>query len=311
VEVIVAILVGGSVMLLAVAVAQALPQRSRALTQRLEELREYGSDAEAWSERRQRGERRRQVETILTELGTRLRKERQESGELKALLVQAGYRGPAASALFWGIRVGAANVLALAGAALLAAGGAEPLRILLMSLFAGAIGWILPQFQLGRKRAKRMKRLQRALPDALDLLVICVEAGLGLNQAIVRVAEESRNSSQELADELLLLNLEVRSGLEREEAFRNLAERTGVDDIRALCTILIQTEKFGTSVSTALRTQADTMRVIRRQRAEEMAAKATIKIIPPLVFCIFPALFIAILAPAVIEIMKTLGGGVE
>jgi tight adherence protein C len=308
VEVIIVILVGGSVMLLAVAVAQALPQRPRMLTQRLEELRHYGSDRERWAERRQRGERRRQVEAILTEIGTRLRKEPEESGELRALLVQAGYRGPAAPALFWGIRVGAAVGLAVAAAAFLAAAGAEPVRVLFMGLLAGAFGWVVPKFQVGRKRTKRTKRLQRALPDALDLLVICVEAGLGLNQAIIRVAEESRNSSPELADELLLLNLEIRSGLEREEAFRNLAERTGVDDVRALCTILIQTEKFGTSVSTALRTQADTMRIIRRQRAEEMAAKATIKIVPPLVFCIFPALFIAILGPAGIHLYQAFGG---
>jgi tight adherence protein C len=306
--VLIAVLVGGSIMLLTVAVAQLLPQRPRALTQRLEELREYGS-GDAVAGRRLRGERRRQLEEILGEIGARVRQEREESTELRLLLVQAGLRGPGAVGVFWGGRIGLVAVLAVGAAAFLAAGGAEPVRVLFMGGMAGALGWIVPKFRVGRRRAKRMTRLQRALPDALDLLVICVEAGLGLNQAIVRVAEESRNSSPELADELLLLNLEVRSGIEREEAFRHLAERTGVDDIRALCAILVQTEKFGTSVSTALRTQADTMRVIRRQRAEEMAAKATIKIIPPLVFCIFPALFITILAPAGIQIMKTLGGG--
>ncbi len=159
-----------------------------------------------------------------------------------------------------------------------------------------------------RKNA-RQKEMQKALADALDLLVVCVEAGLGLNQALVRVAEEIRHVSVEMSEELVLVNLEIRAGAERQQALRNLAERTGVDDVRALTAILIQTDRFGTSVSTALRTHADTMRTKRRQRAEEAAAKTTIKLIPPLVFCVFPAIFTVILGPAAIQIYRVLVTG--
>ena len=131
--------------------------------------------------------------------------------------------------------------------------------------------------------------MQKALPDALDMLVVCVEAGLGLNQALVRVSEEIDRISPVLSEQLALVNLEIRAGTARDEALRNLAERTGLQDISSLVGMLIQTDRFGTSVAHALRVHAETMRTKRRQRAEEAAAKTTIKMIFPLVFCIFPA----------------------
>jgi tight adherence protein C len=150
--------------------------------------------------------------------------------------------------------------------------------------------------------------MQKALPDALDMLVVSVEAGLGLNQALVRVSEEIYRLSPVLSEQLALVNLEIRAGTSREEALRNLAERTGLQDISSLVGMLIQTDRFGTSVAQALRVHADTMRTKRRQRAEEAAAKTTIKMVFPLVFCIFPALFVVILGPALIQIYKALAG---
>jgi tight adherence protein C len=147
------------------------------------------------------------------------------------------------------------------------------------------------------------------LPDALDLLVICVEAGLGLDQALLRVAQELKHVHPELSDELQLVNFEMRLGKTRIEALRALSERTGVDDIKALVAMLVQTERFGTSVAQSLRVHSDTLRTKRRQRAEERAAKAPVKMVPVLVFFIFPALLVVILGPAVITLSRQLIGG--
>ena len=138
-------------------------------------------------------------------------------------------------------------------------------------------------------------------------MVVCVEAGLGLNQALVRVSEEIERLSPVLSEQLALVNLEIRAGTGREEAFRNMGERTGLDDIKSLMAMLIQTDRFGTSIAQALRVQADTLRTKRRQRAEEAAAKTTIKLVFPLVLFIFPAMFVVILGPALIQIFETLG----
>jgi tight adherence protein C len=150
----------------------------------------------------------------------------------------------------------------------------------------------------------RQHRLRLALPDGLDLLVICVEAGLGLDQALARVSQELRFAHPDLTEELQVVNLEMRVGKTRLEALRELSQRTGLDDIKALVAMLIQTDRFGTSVAQALRVHSDELRMKRRQRAEEMAAKTTVKMVPVLVFFIFPALMVVILGPAVIAIMR-------
>lgn len=170
------------------------------------------------------------------------------------------------------------------------------------------MGWIIPALRVRQRRVARMKDLQLALPDTLDLLVICVEAGLGLNQALVRVAQEIGHVSIIMTEELALTNFEIRAGTPRHEALHRLGDRTGVDDIRSLATMLIQADRFGTSISQSLRVHSDTLRMKRRQRAEEAAAKTAIKMLFPLVFCIFPALFVVILGPAFIDIFTTLGG---
>ena len=173
-------------------------------------------------------------------------------------------------------------------------------------IFAAAViaGILLPEMWLLWRIYNRQHRLQKALPDGLDLLVICVEVGLGLDQAILRVADELQIVHPELSDELHLVNLEMRVGKTRIDALRELARRTGLEDIKSLVAMLIQTERFGTSIAQSLRVHSDELRTKRRQRAEEMAAKTTVKMVPPLVFFIFPALMVVILGPAVITIYR-------
>jgi tight adherence protein C len=165
-------------------------------------------------------------------------------------------------------------------------------------------GMIVPKLVLKSMARARQHRLKLSLPDALDLLVVCVEAGMGLNQAIVKVAEELEKTHREISDELKLVNLEIRAGRTRTEALKNLGERTGVDDIISLAAMLIQTDKFGTSVAKSLRVHSDCLRTERIQRAEEAAAKTTIKLIFPLLFCIFPALLVVILGPAFLNLAR-------
>jgi tight adherence protein C len=159
---------------------------------------------------------------------------------------------------------------------------------------------------LARLAKRRAKKIQLSLADALDLLVVSVEAGLGLDQALLRVGAELQFAYPELAEELNLINLELRAGKARAEALRNLADRTGVDDLSALVTMLIQTDKFGTSVAQSLRVYSETLRTKRRQRAEEAAAKTGVKMVFPLVFCIFPAIWVVTIGPAAIKFVTVL-----
>jgi tight adherence protein C len=176
------------------------------------------------------------------------------------------------------------------------------------AIWGAAVGWIAPAFYVGNRVKARQSEIQRALPDALDMLVVCVEAGLGLNQALVRVAEEVDRVSPVLSEQLVMVNLEIRAGTGREEALRRLADRTGVPEVSSLVSMLIQTDRFGTSVAHTLRVQSSSLRTKRRQRAEEAAAKTAIKLVFPLVLFIFPALFVIILGPATITIFDTFAG---
>jgi tight adherence protein C len=224
-----------------------------------------------------------------------------EMGKLQRRLVVAGYRGNEALIAFLGIRV--------VVAALLFAVFATPLLFrpnLLVALPAAALGYLLPNIFLGRMARKRQHRIRLSLPDALDLLVVSVEAGLGLDQAIQRVSEELSFAHSELCDELRLINFELRAGKPRTEALHNLGDRTGVDDLISLVAMLVQTDKFGTSVAQSLRVHSETLRTKRRQRAEEAAAKTGVKMVFPLVFCIFPAIWVVTLGPAVIKFIQVL-----
>jgi tight adherence protein C len=166
------------------------------------------------------------------------------------------------------------------------------------------LGYLLPEIWLIGKIRARQHRLRLAIPDGLDLLVICVEAGLGLDHALMRVAQELRITHPEFTEELQLVTAEMRLGKTRVEALRELARRTGLDDIKALVAMLVQTERFGTSIAQSLRVHSDDMRLKRRQRAEELAAKISVKMVPVLVFFVFPALMIVILGPAIITIAR-------
>ncbi|MEJ2098665.1 MAG: type II secretion system F family protein [Desulfobacterales bacterium] len=168
------------------------------------------------------------------------------------------------------------------------------------------LGYYLPDLWLRQKADKRKERLLKALPDALDLLVICVEAGMGLDEGINRVAKEIKLTSSDLSDEFRFLNLELRAGKNRESALKNLALRTDIEEMRNLVTLLIQADKFGTSVAKTLRVYSDTFRTQRMQKAEELAAKIPVKLVFPLILFIFPSLFVAILGPAVIRIFRNI-----
>jgi tight adherence protein C len=174
-------------------------------------------------------------------------------------------------------------------------------------MVAAVAGYMIPETWLMWRIRSRQHKLRRGLADGLDLLVICVEAGLGLDQALMRVSQELKVTHPELSEELQLVNMEMRIGKSRIEALRELARRTGLDDIQALVAMLVQTERFGTSIAQSLRVHSDDLRTKRRQRAEELSAKTTVKMVPPLVFFIFPALMVVILGPAVITLMRTFG----
>lgn len=223
----------------------------------------------------------------------------------KLMLVRAGYRRPEALMALRGAKV----ILPIAFAIIVYVSGlTESNNGMFVWILALVAGFLVPDMWLSRRVRKRQTILRKALPDALDLLVVCIEAGLGLDQAFMRVSQELRITHPELCGELDLVNAQIRIGRTRIESMRELASRTGVDDIKALVAMLIQTDRFGTSVSQSLRVHADDMRLKRRQRAEEAAAKTPVKMVPPLVFFIFPALFVVILGPAIITIFRQFVG---
>jgi tight adherence protein C len=291
-----------SAALVIVAVAQIVPARSAGIARRLAELEQLGSSPYDMPQRRERQARRERWENVLRDLGERVSGDESKEPETRRRMVQAGFVSPGAPALFSGVRIALPLVLGASGFLVFALEGLG----LLAMMFLAAAGWVGPSFWLDGRIRRRQKEIRTALPDALDLMVTCVEAGLGLNQAIMRVAEEIRHISPELGRELTMVNLEIRAGKPREEAMRGLGERAGVEDLRELTTMLIQTDRFGTSVAQALRVHSDTLRVKRRQRAEEAAAKTSIKILFPLLFCIFPGLFVVIIGPGGIQIYETL-----
>lgn len=225
---------------------------------------------------------------------------------LRTGLVCAGYRRADAPFVFLGSKIVSAVLLPalyLAWALL----AAHPFRdVPLMLLILGMAGFYLPSLYLGVRKRGRQDTILKALPDALDLMVVCVEAGLGMNAALHRVSGEIRLACRSLADELTIVHQEMQTGIPRAEALRNLAQRTGVDDIYSLVAMLIQTDRLGTSVAQALRCHAESMRTRRRQRAEQLARKASIKLAFPLVFLVLPALLVIILGPAAIELAKAL-----
>ena len=224
----------------------------------------------------------------------------------RLLLNQAGYRSRGAHYAYLLVRWVLPFLFAFLGLVGGKISGMGNRTIFLAVLAGGIVGILLPDFALRRKIRRRQEEITDALPDGLDLLVVCVEAGLGLNAAFVKITEEFRLSSPALSEEFDIVNREMVAGKPRQEALRALSERTGVEDVKSLVAMLVQTEKLGTSLAQSLRVHSDSLRMRRRQKAEEAAAKTTIKLVFPLVFLLFPALFIVILGPGAIQIIKIL-----
>lgn len=247
------------------------------------------------------GARLERLVGALKRLGNAVPHRPDEMGKLQLRLVRAGFRTHDAVIVFFGLRIGLALLLfGVLGSPIFMRPN------LAFALAAAGVGYLLPSMALGRLERRRQHRIRMGLPDGLDLLVVSVEAGLGLDQAIQRVGEEIAFAHRELSDELRLVNLELRAGKGRTDALRALADRTGVDDLASLVAMLVQTDRFGTSVAQSLRVHAETMRTKRRQRAEEAAAKTGVKMVFPLVFCIFPAIWVVTIGPAAIKFVQVL-----
>jgi len=231
-----------------------------------------------------------------------------EGSAIRIAFINAGWRHPSAPTIFFGIKTMLALgfpliALTLSGEGLLASGVS---RILFVLISASAVGYYLPNIFLRYKIADRQREIFESFPDALDLLIICVESGLGLDQAIGKVAAEIDIKSKVLAQELQLVLMELRSGFSRETALRHLALRTGIEEIDLLVAMMIQADRFGTSMGDSLRVHADNLRTKRRQRAEEAAAKIAVKLLMPLIFMIFPTLMLVLVGPAMIQIYRVL-----
>ncbi len=231
-----------------------------------------------------------------------------EKSKLRIRFMNAGYRTSSAPVLFFAAKT--ILTIALPGLLLLYAAtiGTElqPNTFLMLLILLAALGYFLPNAVLARKITLRKREIFESFPDAIDLMTVCVEAGLGLDAALSRVGEEMYLTSPTLAEELHLVNLELRAGSTRERALRNLALRTGVEEVDMLVAMLVQADRFGTSVADSLRVHSDSLRTKRRQRAEEAAAKIPVKLLFPLIFCIFPSMLLVLLGPAFISIYRVL-----
>lgn len=230
-----------------------------------------------------------------------------EARKLQKQLMHAGFRSDSGPAIYRAIQlISLATFPAIVALACAMLGRPLGSAILWIGISVGA-GAYLPIFVLKRMIASRQLRLRWGLADALDLMVVSIEAGLGLNAALVRVGDELKSVHPEISEEFELTNLEIRVGRERDEALRNLAERAGIDDLRSLVAMLVQADRFGTSIAKAVRVYADSLRTKRRQRAEQAAQKAAVKLLLPLALFLFPTLFIVILGPAALNLMDTFG----
>ncbi len=228
-------------------------------------------------------------------------KSKQEVSIVLQRLTRAGYRNESAVKIFYGCKV-VFPILLSAIALVTGLANFGPFFVYLLTL---GVGFLAPDFWLGKKITKRQRKLNRGLPDVLDLLVICMEAGLSLDQATARSAQELSQSQPELCDELKMVVLEQRAGRARSDAWKNMSDRTGVESLRNLVSMMVQTEQFGTSIAKMLRVHSDTLRTQRVQMIEELAAKTSVKLVFPLVLFIFPALFLVTLGPAAIVMVES------
>ncbi|MGC5701430.1 type II secretion system F family protein [Pseudomonas sp. NFXW11] len=249
------------------------------------------------------------LQLMLEQVGQRFSPgEQEQASATRTLLLHAGYRSPAAVQMYWALRLLAP--LCMLGLAVVALPLIPKLSLLLglgLLILAAGVGWLVPAIYVNMRRQSRMTRLLVAFPDALDLMVVCVESGLALPQAIERVSEEMAVSQPDLALELALVNSEIRAGIPSTEALKHLSDRTGLEDIRGLVSLLAQSIRFGTSVGTTLRIYAEEFRDRRTQLAEEKAAKVGTKLVFPLIFCLWPSFFLVAIGPAIIGVFKVFG----
>jgi tight adherence protein C len=253
------------------------------------------------------GEARKKREfKIIQRVGDLMPVSTDESSMTRTMLTHAGYRSDNAVKIYYGIRLLSTAGMALLGLTLRNVVSDSPSIHVIFPLGMALGGFILPNFMLEKKIKKRLETLRLALPDALDLMVIAVEAGLGLDQAIQYVATELRNAHKELTEEFVQTNLEMRAGKRRMDALKNLGERAGEPELKKLTAILIQNDRFGTSIAESLRQHSDYMRVRRRQEAEERAAKVGVKLVFPIFFFILPAMMLVCAGPGVLAVCKYL-----
>ncbi len=298
-----AVLVFATVVLLIYNVMQQRQAGNDPVAARLAEIKSTTEGTSWWQARRQ--QRRPAWERVLARLAGFLpNADGQES--IKDGLTEAGMRGANAVTTFLGAKVLLAVGLPFLLMFVLGIMGMPAGDILVWMVVLAVVGFYLPTLWLWSESNKRKLEVTHALPDALDLMVVCVEAGLGLNAAILKVANEMTLASPVLATELRMVNNEMKAGINRIDALRNLADRTGVADVKSLVAVLVQTDRLGTSVAASLRAQSDSLRVKRRQRAEEAAHKVAVKLVFPLVICIFPELLLILLGPGMLSIYHAL-----
>jgi tight adherence protein C len=249
------------------------------------------------------------VAAAANKLGRSLRPSSEvELGKIRLKLVNAGFRHEQATAVYYGFKLfGVVLATALAFPPLAIKFGMAETAYMGTAFMAG-LGFYFPDVIINGRRKRRSESIFLGLPDALDLMVVCVEAGLGLDAALRRVTSELSRSSPVLCEEFAIANFQLQMGRPRKDVLRDLGIRTGVDDVRALAAVVIQAEKFGSSISAALRVQSDSMRTRRRQLAEERAAKTSVKIMFPLIFFIFPGIFVVLVGPAAMQIMEMFSG---
>jgi tight adherence protein C len=243
---------------------------------------------------------------LVKRLGTLLPQSPKDAGKIERRLIRAGYRSPSALRTFFGSKILFAVVLPAVAALVSTQTDAFGDNTLLVILGAALAGFMGPSQFLDFKIKRRQKQIRRALPNALDLMVVCVESGLGLDQAIMQTAKELETAHPEISQEFTLVNLELRAGKRRAEALRNLAERSAVGELKKLVAVLVQADRFGTGIAQTLRGHSDYMRVQAQQAAEEKAAKLGVKLVFPIFFCILPSLFVVTVGPVMVRISREL-----
>jgi len=243
---------------------------------------------------------------LVKKLGNVLPVNPRDAGVIQRRMIRAGIRNENAMKYFYGSKVLLATVLPLLMALAVAKSGADPTNKLMAVLAAAAMGFFGPNEYINVRARRRQKEIRKGLPNALDLLVVCVESGLGLDQAMVQVAKDLEQAHPDVSEEFALVNFELKAGKRRLDSLRNLAERTNVDDLKKLVAVLIQADRFGTGIAQSLRAHADFMRIQARQIAEEKAAKLGVKLVFPIFFCILPSLFVVTVGPMVVKIIHDL-----